>query len=80
MKDSWSTEEALKIGKAKTRDGRFVLGLKLAVLDGRQVLVGDITIKKRGFKADQTLLLESHYWEAGGLGRHGGDDLVPFRT
>jgi hypothetical protein len=78
---SWNREKSLKIGRAQTRDGRDVINLREAVLDGRDVLVGDVaTTKRKHYKNDQVVVhVESAYWEAGGLGKHGGDDLVNIR-
>jgi len=79
---SWNRKQALAKGRCKTRDGRIVLGLHEATLHdetnmvkNRSVLIGDVVDpqKKQG-----TIMLfsEAHIWPPGGLGHHGGDDLV----
>ena len=77
--NNWNREAALEQKKAITRDGRLVIDLKQSVLDGREVLTGSVGTKKPPFKAGEMVFLESHYWENGGLGRHGGDDLLNVR-
>jgi len=76
----WNREDALEKKKAITRDGRLVINLKESVLDGKKVLTGAVATKKPPYKADEMVLLENHYWSSGGLGRHGGDDLLNFAT
>ena len=73
---SWDRAKALREGKAKTRDGRHVVDLREAVLDGKAVLGGRITASKPPWKRGRIIPVESAYWEAGGLGLHGGDDLI----
>jgi hypothetical protein len=73
---SWDRKHSLATGQAKTRDGRLVVRLKEAVLDGRVVLIGDVTVNKAPFKKMAQLKTEKHYWEISGLGSNGDDDLV----
>ncbi len=72
MLKAWNRDAAIKSGRANTRDGRTVVGLREAELDGRPVLVGQVLAGRKG----PLLCLENAWWEAGGLGLHGGDDLV----
>ena len=72
----WNREAALEKRQANTRDGRAVLDLREATLDGQTVLVGFVTDEKRPFKRGHIIKGEHHWWGAGGLGCHGGDDLV----
>ena len=72
----WNRQRALRLGKARTRDGRDVINLQEATLDGRQVLIGVIIQKKRPYPDHRCLKTEHAYWERGGLGFHGGDDLL----
>jgi hypothetical protein len=73
---SWDRKHSLATGQAKTRDGRLVVRLREATLDGRPVLIGDVTVTKPPFKTGKELKTEHHYWEIGGLGINGDDDLV----
>jgi hypothetical protein len=73
---SWDRKHSLETGQAKTRDGRLVVRLKEAILDGRVVLIGDVTVNKPPFKSGKELKTEHHYWEISGLGINGDDDLV----
>lgn len=73
---SWNRQKAILTGNAKTRDGRVVVGLKEAVLDGKKVLIGHVSVEKPPFKKNKLIKIESSYWESGGLGIHGDDDLV----
>lgn len=73
---SWNRQKALLTREAKTRDGRAVVGLREAVLDGREVLIGCVSIEKPPFKKNKLIKIESSYWESGGLGLNGDDDLV----
>lgn len=70
----WNREMALRAGQAMTRDGRLVVCLKEATLDGREVLTGLVVRPEDAGK--RMPRLERMVWEAGGLGQHGGDDLV----
>lgn len=72
----WDRTKALQKKAAWTRDGRIVTQLREATLDGRTVLIGVITTTKGPWKHGTILQIESAYWERGGLGLHGGDDLV----
>jgi hypothetical protein len=73
---AWNQKNSLATGQAKTRDGRLVVRLKEAVLDGRVVLIGDVTVNKAPFKKMAQLKTEKHYWEISGLGSNGDDDLI----
>jgi hypothetical protein len=73
---NWDRKLSLDTGQAKTRDGRLVVRLKEATLDGRAVLIGDLTVNKPPFKKISQLKIEHHYWEISGLGINGDDDLV----
>ena len=73
---SWNRQKALESGQAKTRDGRVVFGLKEAVLDAKEVLIGCVSVEKPPFKKNKLIKVESSYWESGGLGLNGDDDLV----
>jgi hypothetical protein len=73
---SWDRKYSLETGQAKTRDGRLVVRLREATLDDRPILVGDVTVTKPPFKSEHELKTEHHYWEIGGLGINGDDDLV----
>lgn len=73
---SWDRKHSLETGQAKTRDGRLVVRLKEAVLDGQVVLIGDVTVDKAPFKKTVQLKTEKHYWRSSGLGINGDDDLV----
>lgn len=72
----WIESKVLQAGKCYTRDGRIVFDLKRAILDDREILIGKVTIGKPPFAKKGIVKTERHYWERGGLGTHGGDDLV----
>jgi hypothetical protein len=80
---SWNRKQALAKGRCKTRDGRIVLGLHEATLHdethivkNKPVLIGDVVDPRRERPKGTILLSEAHIWPPGGLGHHGGDDLV----
>jgi len=64
---------------AKTRDGRDVFNVRRAILDGDRVLIGEVAIDRPPYKPGKIIKTESMYWGAGGLGRHGGDDLMEVK-
>lgn len=73
----WDEELALRRRKAWTRDGRHVSSLHVATLDGTEVLVGKLSEKPIPFyRHEEVVAVEDHYWRRGGLGNHGGDDLI----
>jgi len=75
----WNRKAAIKSQRAKTRDGRYVLNLRESELNGIPVLTGIICHTKQPWKKGQVLVGENAYWESGGLGTHGGDDLVDYK-
>jgi hypothetical protein len=75
-KSYWDMVEALKTKRVRTRDGRDVFNFKKAIMNGETVLIGDVAIKKPPYPNNTIINYESHYWSGGGLGHHGGDDLV----
>lgn len=72
----WNREAALKAGKARTRDGRQVLSLREASLDGKGVLIGIVTRGKAPFTKRGIAPASCGYWENSGLGMCGDDDLL----
>ena len=84
---SWDRERALRLGRARTRNGRDVFILREAILNVRSketetesinILIGAVVLDKRPYRKNTILKTELHYWEGGGLGHHGGDDLVDY--
>ena len=75
VRPMWDSEEVLRKGKAKTRDGRMAFQLKTATSeDGTKIIIGMVSTKKPPFKPgliDATRM----WWTSGGLG-NGPDDLV----
>lgn len=75
---TWNQTNAIKAGKAWTRDGRPVSGLIEAMLGGQKVLIGYVvTLGTK--KSEAKYKFEHHFWRDGGLGCHGGDDLINDR-
>jgi hypothetical protein len=70
MSKHFSVDAAVKSGRAKTRDGRQVIGVEKARLNGHDVLVGLV------LRGRTRIVSEWHIWGKSGLGAHGGDDLV----
>jgi hypothetical protein len=72
----WDRQKALANHRAMTRDGREVFSLAAAILDGKTVLVGKVATRNQPYPDGQIVRIEAHYWSDGGLGLHGGDDLM----
>ena len=67
----WNTDQAIKDGKAMTRDGHLVCNLRIAEVEGEVSLLGDVTIRKIGdYRLTQTMV-----WDKHGMGV-GPNDLV----
>jgi hypothetical protein len=76
--ESWDMALALREKRAVTRDGRQVYFLKVSILDGREVLTGKVAEKKGPPVKNTILKTENMWWFNGGLGAHGGDDLMNY--
>jgi hypothetical protein len=73
--DNWDSNKAVKEGKARTRDGRPVLNLRWAELEGKRWLVGETTDFPVVGSIGQGLY--TRIWHIGGLWR-GCDDLMYY--
>ena len=74
---AWDQDRALKTKRAITRDGRDVFDLHIVEIDGKEALAGMVALVRPPYKREQIIKTEWHiWWSLGGLGGHGGDDLM----
>lgn len=72
MPSKWNLESVLRKGRARTRDGRAVFNLRLATIEGKDAIIGDVAVHP---EREVSPVMTVVWWGRGGLS-NGTMDLV----